>query len=200
MKTLSELLGDADPVRHEPPPGVHDRRVMRDAILKAPRATGVPARRRPLAIVALVALPLVGLAVGYWARGAADVIAAVRFEARLAEETPTLGLRAVAVPGTTRSIYLHAQPIVTNSDIAQARIVDGDRPSTYHVAITFTADGAAKMLRATRGHLDRPIAILLDGEVAMAPTVRSPVAGSAVISGDFTRAEVERIVSGIVGR
>ena len=41
------------------------------------------------------------------------------------------------------------------------------------------------------------MAILIDGEVVMAPTVRVPIGASAVISGDFSKAEAERIINGI---
>jgi preprotein translocase subunit SecD len=68
------------------------------------------------------------------------------------------------------------------------------------VAITFNDAGASRMTIATAGHVGRPLAILIDGEVVMAPVLRSPITASAVISGDFMRAEAERIVSGIVGR
>ena len=62
------------------------------------------------------------------------------------------------------------------------------------------AAGAARMLRATQGHIGRPVAILLDGDVVMAPVVKSPISASAMITGDYSRAEAERIVNGIVGR
>jgi preprotein translocase subunit SecD len=67
-------------------------------------------------------------------------------------------------------------------------------------ALFDNADGAAKMLRASQSHIGRPLAILIDGEVVMAPVVRSPIRTSAVITGSFTRAEAERIVAGIPGR
>ena len=56
------------------------------------------------------------------------------------------------------------------------------------------------MRRATANHLGKPLAVLIDGEVVMAPTLRSPVSDSALISGDFSQAEAERIVNGIGGR
>ena len=55
-------------------------------------------------------------------------------------------------------------------------------------------------LIATGGHVGRPLAVLIDGEVVMAPVLRSPITTSAVTSGDFTQPEAERIVAGIVGR
>jgi preprotein translocase subunit SecD len=46
-------------------------------------------------------------------------------------------------------------------------------------------------------HLGRPVAILIDGEVVSVPTVKSPIGAAAVISGDFTRADAERIAQGM---
>jgi len=68
------------------------------------------------------------------------------------------------------------------------------------VALTFNDAGAGRIAIATGRHVGRPLAILIDGTVVMAPVLRSPITTSAVISGDFTRAEAERIVAGIVGR
>ena len=55
------------------------------------------------------------------------------------------------------------------------------------------------MTTATQGHIGQPLAILLDGDVALAPVVRAPIT-TAVMSGGFTRAEAERIASGLLGR
>ena len=43
----------------------------------------------------------------------------------------------------------------------------------------------------------RPVALLIDGYVVVAPTVRSEVGDAARLSGDYTRAEAERIVRGV---
>jgi preprotein translocase subunit SecD len=79
-------------------------------------------------------------------------------------------------------------------------VIPGDAASTFSVTVTSNADAAAKMLRATQSHMGRPLAILIDGEVMIAPVVRSPITMSAIISGSFTRAEAERIAAGILGR
>jgi preprotein translocase subunit SecD len=44
------------------------------------------------------------------------------------------------------------------------------------------------------------MAVLIDGAVVMAPVVRSPITDSAVITGNFTQAEAERIADGIATR
>lgn len=202
MKTLPELLRDADPLGYEARRSAQERRIRRQMILDAPPAAGqMP--KRPIAIVAVVALTLIGIAAGSfpWLRTALDAVAPVRFEVRLAEENPTTGLREAAVTiGTGRRIYLHQEPVVTNSDIARAQVIQGDTASTFSVTVTFNADGAAKMFRASQSHIGRPLAILVDGDVVIAPVVRSPITTSAVIGGNFTRAEAERIVAGILGR
>jgi hypothetical protein len=201
MKTLPELLRDADPLGYEPPRGAQQRRMSRQGILDSPGVVQALPRRR-FVIEAVVALTLIGITAGsrYWSSVGVDVVAAVRFEVRLAEEAPASGLREVVISGSDRRIYLDQETVVTNSDIAQAQVVEGDAGSTFSVAITFNADGAAKMLRASQSHIGRPQAILLDGEVVMAPVVRSPITTAATISGNFTRAEAERIVAGIIGR
>jgi len=76
-------------------------------------------------------------------------------------------------------------------------VVPGQSPSEYFVSIEFNASGAGKMRAATGNHIGKLVAILLDGRVVMAPVLRSPIEGSARISGNFTRAQAERIVKGI---
>lgn len=201
MKTLHDLLRDADPLAHEPLPSPHELRARRRAIVAAPRSAPSNFRRTAAALACIVLLGAAA-AIGLRApRAAIDVIAAVRFEVRLAETSPGPGLREAVPAGGDRRIYLHQDSVVvTNADIAQAQVVPGAAPTAFGVAVTFTADGAARMRKATERHIGRPVAILIDGEVVAAPTVRSAIGTSAVISGSFTRAEADRIVAGIVGR
>jgi preprotein translocase subunit SecD len=132
-----------------------------------------------------------------WSPLISNVHAAVRFEVRLAEDTPAPGLHEAKVSGTDRSVYLHDEVIVTNSDISGARIVRADSSSQYNVAVEFTASGAEKMRAATARHIGKPMAVLLDGQVIMAAIVREPIADSAVITGHLSKNEAERIAGGI---
>jgi preprotein translocase subunit SecD len=139
------------------------------------------------------------LAVGsqIWSRGSTPLLAAVRFEVRLAEEQPAVGLREARVAGSERVIYLHDDIIVTNVDIDRSRVVPGDKPSGFWIDVQFTGAGAQKMRQATANHVGRPLAILIDGTVIMAPLLRSPIGTSAMVTGDYTRAEAERLVEGM---
>jgi preprotein translocase subunit SecD len=94
-------------------------------------------------------------------------------------------------------VYLHTEAVVTNSDISRARIIQVDHSSQYNVGIEFSPSGSEKIRAATAKHIGKPVAILLDGQVVMAAIVREPIMGSAMISGDLSKAEAERIVKGI---
>jgi preprotein translocase subunit SecD len=151
-------------------------------------------------LAAFAVIVIVGLFLGerMWSPVIRDVQAAVRFEVRLAEDGPAPGLREAKVSGTDRSIYLHDEVVVTNGDISAARSVPVG--GEYNIIVEFNASGAGKMRVATGEHIGKPVAILLDGQVIMAPVLRSPIDTSAEITGNFTKADAERIVKGITGR
>jgi SecD-like export protein len=203
MKTVREILRDADPLRHEPDETEGERDRLRQAVVAAASDVATPSSpwfRAPVALLGAIALIVVGIvAVGsqIWPHGGATLQAAVRFEVRLAEDQPGAGLREARAAGSDRVVYLHQEIIVTNDDIAQSSVIEGNGPSRFGVHVQFTAAGAQKMRQATAGHVGRPMAILIDGEIVMAPVLRDPISTSAVISGDFTKAEAERIVNGI---
>jgi preprotein translocase subunit SecD len=197
MNTLNEMLQNADPLRREAPPTETQRDASRRIVARTtleqrhrtrgPRSVG---RRTALSAVAIMAATVVGYVVV-----SKQVLAAVRFEARLAEDRPAPGLIVAHVGNSTRLIYLHPEAVVTNDDIAQSSVVESGH--SYGISVELLPPGADRMRQATASHVGRPVAILLDGSVVMAPTVRSPIDGSAMITGDFTRADAERIAAGI---
>jgi hypothetical protein len=201
MKTIRDLLQDADPLQHEPTWPAGQRDVRRQAVIAAasePASGKMASRSRMIvfATVASVAIAAPFLGSRGWSLFVGDLRAAVRFEVRLAEDKPAPGLREVKVAGSDRPIYLHDEVVVSNSDIAAARLIQSG-PTQYSVGIEFNASGAEKVRAATGGHIGKPMAILLDGQVVMAPVVRASLGASAVITGNFTRPQAERIVEGI---
>jgi preprotein translocase subunit SecD len=126
--------------------------------------------------------------------------AATAFEMRLAETEPSAGLVEAAVPESSMKVYLHREAIVTNADVVQARVVPGITSANFNVAVTFNSAGAAKMARATASHLNKPVAILINGRVIAAPTVRAQITDQAVISGDFDRSQASAIAAGLTRR
>jgi hypothetical protein len=202
MMNIGELLRDADPLQYEPAVSSRQRDLQRQTVLAAASSTHVDPRARSraallVAAMTVIVVSLIGARV--WSPFSPDVQAAVRFEVRLAEVKPAPGLREAKVEDSGRFIYLHQEVVVSNDDIAEARIVSISA-SQYNVSVTLNKTGADKMQAATSGHIGRLLAILLDGQVVMAPVIRSPIEGSAVITGNLTKAQAERIVNGITTR
>ena len=135
------------------------------------------------------------MAYALWQRGTTPVFAAVRFEIRLAEDQPTPGLIVAQVEQSARLVYLHPEIVVGNDDVAEASVAqDGVQVS---INVRFLPPGASRLQQATAAHVDRPMAILIDGRVMMTPTVRAPAGEWAMITGPFSRADAERIAEGI---
>ena len=204
MKTVGDLLRDADPLSDDSTrlDAARDRirrTVMSAASIAPVRGSHVPRRRVLLGAAGALAagLAVAGVLVGVGDRAALQ--AAVRFEVRLAEAQPAPGLLVARVSGSERLVYLHPEPIVTNDDIAQSWVLE-DGPDRFGISVHFLEAGAHRMRQATANHIGRPVAILIDGEVVTAPVVRSVIGDSAVINGDYSRAEAERIRNGIAMR
>jgi hypothetical protein len=205
MKTVSDLLRDADPLRDEPARGNEERNRIRALVLEAaasqpPRRASPWQRRRPALLIVAAMLAILAIAAGsrFWSGGGTTLhAAAVRFEVRLAENAFAPGLRPARIVGSDGVVYLHAETVVTNDDILRSTVVANGNGPGFGVAVTFTTAGAAKMARATASHLNAPLALLVDDQVIAAPTLRSPISESAIVSGNFTKPEAERIAEGM---
>jgi hypothetical protein len=197
MKTVGDSLRDADPLKDDARRLDDARDHMRREVVAAASVVRPPVSRRRIVFGAagsLAAVTLVGLLVGFGNRG--TLRAAVRFEVRLAETRPAPGLIVARVAESERLIYLHPELIVTNDDIAESWVTQ-DGPSRFSISVEFQEAGAQRMRQATSAHVGRPVAILIDGTVAIAPVLRSAIGNSATITGDYSQAEAERIAEGI---
>lgn len=202
MSRVQELLRQNDPLARESGPTSSARARVREIVVRA--GQGAPVLSRPrrwilrdgLALAGLVVA--VGLGGAVWRAVTPPAFAAMRFEVRLAEEGPAPGLREASVGLQPRLVYVHDEAILTNADIAGALVVAGASPEQFGVEIRLSERGSASMRAATRNHIGRPVALMLDGFVVVAPTVRSEIAGVGVLTGDYSRSEAERIVRGIL--
>jgi preprotein translocase subunit SecD len=205
MSSLKTLLQHADPLRREAARLDAARERIRLTMLGArARAeaegnqSSVRLVRLPILATVLVAVIVATMGYALWDRVATPVFAAVRFEIRLAEDQPAPGLVVAQVPASDRFIYLHPEIVANNDDIAEAFVAqDGDQ---FSVNVRFLPPGAQRLEHATKAHVGRRVAMLIDGRVAMAVVVRAPIGEWAVITGPFSRADAERIAHGIEGR
>jgi len=139
------------------------------------------------AAAVLSALPLELPALGLQGRTSLEI--------RLAELQPAAGLVEAVVEGSNQKVYLRPETVVTGADVTGASVIDAGA-GHYSVGVAFTAAGSNRLAESTKIHMGRPVAIVLNGRVIAAPVVRSMIRDSAVISGDFSKAEADRIVAG----
>lgn len=87
---------------------------------------------------------------------------------------------------------LEDEPLITGSDLANAR---GDTSqATNRPVVTFRLNsrGAVRFGEVTTNNVGRPFAIVLDGKVISAPTINEPITqGAGEISGNFTVASAD---------
>ena len=202
MSSLKQLLQDADPFVREQQRTDARREHVRSVVLRsAPAASEAPPSRRRVVTLVItcvsVVLGIVALGYGMWGLGT-PLSAAMRFEVRLAEEQPVPGLLVAQIGTSKNAIYLHPEIVVNNDDVAQSWISE-DGPG-FGVALQFVPSGAERMRAATASHVGRPMAVLIDGAVVMAPIVRAPIGDLAMITGGFTREQAEKIADGILKR
>jgi TonB family protein len=118
---------------------------------------------------------------------------AAQLEIRLAETAPAAGLREAAVPGSAQRVYLHQATLATDADVTGASVIN--MGGQLGVGVRFSDAASARMLSGTKAHVGKPLAIVLDGNVIAAPTLRAPVGDSAVISGTFTAVSAQELAT-----
>jgi preprotein translocase subunit SecD len=117
-------------------------------------------------------------------------------EIRAAAASAVSGWQQMASPSGA-AIWVAPDVPLTSRDIARAEartLADGG-PA---VAIVMTEEGARKMAALTSAQANKPIALLLDGQVIWAPTVRNTIDREAILTGGpggLTKAQIDRLIA-----
>jgi len=135
----------------------------------------------------LIVIVVFVLGLRLWLPFMNDVQTAVRFEVRLAGQNPFPGLKEAKAGGGGRSVYLHQEVIVANSDIARAKAIPQPGGSQYSIPVAFDPAGARKAHAATEKPIGNQTAILIDGKVVAAPTVREATDASEKMVAEMRR-------------
>jgi preprotein translocase subunit SecD len=117
-------------------------------------------------------------------------------EIRAAASTAVAGWQQMASPGG-KPVWVAPDISLTSADIAraEARTLTDGGPA---VAIVLTDNGATKMAQLTASQANKPIALLLDGQVIWAPIVRGAIQKEAVLTGGpggLTQAQIQRLLA-----
>ncbi len=108
-------------------------------------------------------------------------------------QTPLLDFREVDTSGsTTQYVYTN----LTGQYITGAQLTFDQTTGAPQVSITFNTDGAEIFARMTAANVGKPLAIFLDNQLIEAPVVQEAITGgSALITGNFTVADAQTLVS-----
>jgi protein-export membrane protein SecD len=100
----------------------------------------------------------------------------------------------VLLPGREKNFYLvKSTPELTGAYLTTAKLELGRGDyGLPHVSLEFNSDGTRIFSKVTELNIDRPLAIVLDGVVQSAPTIKSRIPdGRAIIEGNFTLEEAK---------
>jgi len=117
-------------------------------------------------------------------------------EIRAASSSAVSGWKQMSSP---RGDPLWIAPTIqlTSADIARAE-ARTDPDAGPSVAIVLTDDGARKMSELAAAQADKPIALLLDGQVIWAPIVRGAIGKEVRLTGGnggLTKAQIDRLLA-----
>jgi hypothetical protein len=76
-------------------------------------------------------------------------------------------------------------------------VVVPDSDGRFTIQLKLDEAGGAALRTLTKSHLNQQLAILVDGEIVTAPTIRNEVARQVAITGNFTRAQAEGLAKKI---
>lgn len=116
-------------------------------------------------------------------------------EFRLVLDPPAPGAAEMADTSGTR-LLVSADAVVTHRDITRVEVgresflPDQD---SYIVYVHFTGDAADRLREFSSQNLGSRLAIVLDGELLLAPVLLTPFDSPVMIQGNYTRADALRI-------
>ncbi len=77
---------------------------------------------------------------------------------------------------------------------------EADQNSLWSIRVKLDEAAGATFRRLTKAHMDRQLAIIVDGAIVAAPVIRSEIGSEIMISGNFTREEAEKLVAVLSAR
>lgn len=99
----------------------------------------------------------------------------VSLELRLAEGSPAPGLVPAAVYGQGKTVYLHPEAQLSNSDIVRVEAVKTRIGKGLILQIWLTRAGASRIKEVTGRHIGDSLAVLIDTVVLAVPLIQQVI-------------------------
>ena len=86
-----------------------------------------------------------------------------------------------------QTLYVQKKVLLDQTDLKSASVITNQPAGKPRIHITFTDAGAKRFAKVTRQNIGKRLAIIIDGRLYSAPTIRSEIrGGQAQISGNFS--------------
>ncbi|NQT53574.1 hypothetical protein HQ576_16070 [bacterium] len=96
------------------------------------------------------------------------------------------------------TIHVQKAVLLNAADVQGARVdAESAVPDTHSIGLAFNKQGAVKFERVTTANIGRRLALVVDGKVLSAPTIRTAIRERAKIAGAFTLDEARDIAGKI---
>ena len=120
-------------------------------------------------------------------------------EFRLADDAKTPGWQKMELPGSDKPIFVSVDAPLNGALIEKVSFYK-DVNGNPSVGFTLTDDGAKDMEATTSRNLNKKLAIVLNGKVVSAPTIRSTITKEVQITGRFDKDDLLAFFRAIVLR
>jgi RNA polymerase sigma factor (sigma-70 family) len=99
---------------------------------------------------------------------------------------------------TAKTLYVQKKVLLDQTDLKLASVITNQPAGKPWIQITFTDAGAKRFAKVTRQNIGKQLAIIIDGRLYSAPTIRSEIRGGrAEITGNFSEPEAQDLASKI---
>ena len=115
-----------------------------------------------------------------------------------AKAEPMTVVRPDADAKTAKTLYVQKKVLLDQTDLKLASVITNQPAGKPWIQITFTDAGAKRFAKVTRQNIGKQLAIIIDGRLYSAPTIRSEIRGGrAEITGNFSEPEAQDLASKI---
>ena len=99
---------------------------------------------------------------------------------------------------TAKTLYVQKKVLLDQTDLKLASVITNQPAGKPWIQITFTDAGAKQFAKVTHQNIGKRLAIIIDGRLYSAPTIRSEIRGGrAEITGNFSVQEANDLASKI---
>jgi len=126
------------------------------------------------------------------------------FQFRLVLNAPSAKADPMTVvqPGAdakaAKTLYVQKKVLLDQTDLKSASVITNQPVGKPRIQITFTDAGAKQLAKVTHQNIGKRLAIIIDGQLYSAPTIKSEIRGGSVeVTGNFSEVEAQDLAAKI---